>query len=97
MKRYYGATNSYASATSVGFANTWIVYAFRSRAERDEWVSNATDRATRAITRREIPKYLSGGHNSFPAYRGCAYRVDPVYPNGVQRVVISADTDLERL
>ena len=57
MTKYYAATNTYASETSIGFGNTWIVLAFETRAARDAYVAAATDRATRAITRREIPEY----------------------------------------
>jgi hypothetical protein len=38
-RHFYAAENSYGSATSFGFANTWYAIRFDSRQERDEWVS----------------------------------------------------------
>ena len=54
---YYAAVNSYATETSIGFANTWSVLGFASRQARDDYVKQATDRATKAITSREIRAY----------------------------------------
>lgn len=59
MKTFYAATNNHANTYSVGFANTWFVMAFGSRKARDAFVAAATDRATRAITKREITRYAS--------------------------------------
>jgi len=56
---YYAATNSYATETSVGFYNTWGVMAFETKKERDQFVKDATDLATKAITRREVPGYIN--------------------------------------
>jgi hypothetical protein len=53
----YAATNLYASETSIGFANTWIVRVFDSRSSRDAYVDAARDMATRAITKKEIGRY----------------------------------------
>jgi hypothetical protein len=54
---YYAAINSYANATSVGFANTWGVLGFASRKMRDAYVKRATDMATCAITSKDVRKY----------------------------------------
>lgn len=54
---YYAAVNSYANETSVGFANTWSVIGFATRATRDAYVEIATDMATRAISAAEMRKY----------------------------------------
>ena len=59
MTIYYAATNSYASTTSVGFANTWNVLGFHSKAARDAFVESRDDMATRAITKREVTRYAS--------------------------------------
>lgn len=66
---FYAATNSYASETSTGFANTWGVLAFSTRAARDAYVASATDLATRAITRREITQYVSRKPRPFTGER----------------------------
>lgn len=55
---FYAAVNNYASETSIGFANTWGVIAFESRAARDAYVAKATDLATRPILRSEIRRYI---------------------------------------
>lgn len=54
---YYAAKNTYASATDIGFANTWYVLGFATKAMRDLHVKNASDLATRAITTREFKRY----------------------------------------
>lgn len=59
MATFYAATNSYASATDVGFSNTWNVLAFDSKTARDAFVESSNDLATRAITKREVTKYAS--------------------------------------
>lgn len=57
MRKFYAATNDYASETSIGFANTWRILAFESRKSRDEFVKSATDLAAQAISRREFGKF----------------------------------------
>lgn len=54
---YYAADNFYASPTTVGFANTWFVSGFATRAARDAYVADSDGMAARAITRRELRKY----------------------------------------
>jgi hypothetical protein len=61
--KYYAACNRYSSETSVGFANTWYVETFTSRKTRDYFVKNATDRATRKITAKEVKKYSNINFN----------------------------------
>lgn len=56
---FYAAVNSRATETSVGFANTWSVLGFATRAMRDAYVRRATDLATRAITSKEVGTYGS--------------------------------------
>lgn len=55
---YFAAINSYSSESSVGFANTWSVLVFNSKTKRDEYVSQADDMATRAITKKQIKDYV---------------------------------------
>jgi hypothetical protein len=55
--KFYAACNYYASESSLGFSNTWYVRVFDSRKARDEYVENARDLATRAITRKEVPGF----------------------------------------
>lgn len=54
---FYAAVNSRASETSVGFANTWGVLGFATKAMRDAYVQRSTDMATRSITSKEVGKY----------------------------------------
>ena len=54
---YYAAVNSYATSTSVGFANTWSVIGFQTRAMRAAYIQSADDLATRAILSKEIRSY----------------------------------------
>jgi hypothetical protein len=58
---YYAACNHYATDTSVGFANTWYIRSFETKAKRNDFVSSAEDMATRAIKRREIKLYITIG------------------------------------
>lgn len=54
---FYVAENHYSSETSIGFANTWYVVGFATRAARDAHVAQAKDMATRAIKAAEIRLY----------------------------------------
>jgi hypothetical protein len=64
-KRYFAADNTYASDTSTGFANTWYVLAFNSRAARDEWVEQENapwfrrSIARCSVLKRDVTNYLS--------------------------------------
>lgn len=55
---FYAAINSYSSETSIGFTNTWEVLAFESKVDRDNYVANSNDLATRSIYRHEIGRYI---------------------------------------
>ena len=54
---YYAVRNSYADPDTGygGFANTWVIAAFKTRRERDEAVER--DPAIRPIKRSEIRQY----------------------------------------
>lgn len=54
---FYAAINSYATETSVGFANTWSVIGFESKTMRDKFVKDAADLATRVCKVSEFGKY----------------------------------------
>ena len=69
---YFAATNSYSSETSIGFANTWSVYVFDSKAKRDQYVSQATDISTRAICKKEIKNYVDAAK----PFCGLSRRID---------------------
>ena len=56
--KFYAATNSYGTESSIGFTNTWNVYAFNSKELRNEYVEQSTDISTRAIPKREIGEYI---------------------------------------
>jgi hypothetical protein len=92
MSLFYSAGNCYATETDIGFANTWYIYAFDSKANRDAYVESAADRATRAVKRAEIGKYLG----PVKPFSGRGYIVDTyqysdfIYPKGyVGRVQIA--------
>lgn len=66
---YYAKANQYGSDTSVGFANTWYVAGFATKAARDAWVDAHTDRLdVESITRAEAEKLVD------PANRARAKR-----------------------
>lgn len=54
---FYAAVNSYATETSMGFANTWGVLGFATSQMRDAYVQSAKDMATKAITSKEVRTY----------------------------------------
>lgn len=54
---FYAAVNSYATETSIGFANTWGVIGFHSAKARDAYVTDASDLATKAISATELAAY----------------------------------------
>ena len=57
-KTYFAATNAYATESSIGFTNTWNVYAFKTKQLRNEYVNDANDLSTRAIPKRSIGQYI---------------------------------------
>ena len=78
-KLFYAATNSYATESSIGFTNTWNVYAFKSKELRDEYVADANDLSTRVITKREIGEYIEAA-KPFSGLRR-AVNVDGTFPD----------------
>ena len=75
---WFAVVNWYANKNSVGFYNTWDVRAFTTKKERDEFVENATDLATRVILRREIGRYLDRPK----PFSGEAYCLEPIWDDG---------------
>lgn len=69
---FYAAENSYGSATSHGFANTWYAIRFDSRQERDEWVARRKTLTAEACTAAVARKL--GVSVAF--HNGQKYRVD---------------------
>jgi hypothetical protein len=63
---YYAAENSYATDTSVGFANTWGAVGFPTKRMRDVYVVRATDMTTRSIKASELKRY--GGKRGQVSY-----------------------------
>ena len=60
--RYYAQFNSHGSDTSVGFANTWQVASFATKAARDAWVEQHAGRQdVSPITRAHALK-MAGGY-----------------------------------
>ena len=62
---YYAAINTYSTETSVGFANTWGVLVFRDRTARDTYVAEDTRIATKAISRKDVPYYVTRAPRPF--------------------------------
>ena len=51
---HYAANNIYGTSTSVGFSNTWRVFAFATKASRDAFVEDG-NMSARAVKRKDIP------------------------------------------
>lgn len=71
-RHFYAAENSYGSATSFGFANTWYAIRFDSRQERDGWVerrNTLTAEECSAMTARKLGV-------SMAVHEGHMYHVD---------------------
>ena len=60
-KRFFAALNHYGDKSSVGFANTWEVFAFDSRQARDRFVaeSGKTNISAKEIRRVEAVSFAS--------------------------------------
>jgi len=58
FEKYTKALKAY-SETSTGFDNMCGSYVFDSAAQRDEWLANQTDMASKACTRKIALKYLT--------------------------------------
>jgi hypothetical protein len=56
-RKAYALWNSYASETDVGFQNTWSACVFDDRSQRDEWLDQQRDMASRRCTRRDALKH----------------------------------------
>jgi hypothetical protein len=88
-KKYYAAVNAYGTSTSVGFCNTWDVYAFGTRASRDAYVESreCENISVRAIKKSEIGKYIDRP----TAFSGQRWVIDWYYddiPSGCLGVVV---------
>jgi hypothetical protein len=79
---FYAATNLYASETSIGFANTWIVRVFETRSSRDAYVDAARDMATRAILKQDIRRY----YDAPVPFTGQAYCIRPAWMDSLDDV-----------
>jgi hypothetical protein len=74
---FYAADNHYSRNTGVGFANTWYVLAFETRAARDEYVRTAAGMAARAILKSEVTRYAtSGGREGPKPFSGEYFGID---------------------
>ena len=77
---YYAAVNSYATAASIGFFNTWSCIGFATRQMRDAYVARATDLATKSIKSSEIRTY--GGKPGQVNYYNAGGDLQLWTPNG---------------
>lgn len=54
---HYAKRNRFGSDTSTGFADTWEILSFRTRAERESWVRDQSHRIdVSAVTRKDAEK-----------------------------------------
>jgi hypothetical protein len=69
---YYAKFNLYGSTTDTGFANTWQVAGFASKAARDAWVNDVNpDRVDiEAVTRAEAEKLVDASNRARAARGG---------------------------
>jgi hypothetical protein len=99
---FYAAINSYANETSTGFANTWGVLAFETRADRDAYVSSRDDLSTQPIARKDIPHYINGEIKPFSGARyiiqHTGQTIDDSGPTGlIGEVAIGYSSDAGRI
>lgn len=59
MKKYYAIENSMGSSTSHGFANTWSVLVFDSKAARDKFVAESVNITVEAIHKKDATRYAA--------------------------------------
>jgi len=57
LNMFYLAKNYYSTPTSIGFANTWYVVGFPTRAARDAHVLKCPNLATQAIKANDLRKF----------------------------------------
>jgi hypothetical protein len=76
---YYAQCNSYASETNTGFANTWIVISFDSRADRDAFVEQDCRLGTESITLAKARK-MSSRYQRYLADNGGYLAVQHLLP-----------------
>ena len=58
---YYAKDNTYGSATSWGFENTWYIKAFPTPEERDEHVENSVNITCRAVSTSRAYEIMGKG------------------------------------
>ena len=65
--KYLAAFNYYGNQTSMGFANTWKIYVFKSRLTRDTFVNalRETNITARTITRKDLSQYCQRSPKPF--------------------------------
>lgn len=61
----YAALNAYADVRNGnhGFANTWRLARFETRAARDSWVAKYENKDARAVTRREAESMFRANYH----------------------------------
>jgi hypothetical protein len=73
---YYAVTNQYSNELSFGFYNTYNVWVFASKKERDDFVDGDPALATKSIPRSAVTHYISNLQDRIPfssSYVGVIY------------------------
>ena len=90
---YYAVDNTYGNESSFGFSNTWNVYAFETKKQRDKYVQlfSPNNISVQAIKRIEIKDYLK----TPKPFSGEAYRLD--YSFTSCNIIVSNDATFPKL
>ena len=67
---FYAKLNHHGSSTSVGFANTWQVVGFDTKAARDLWLRAHADRLDAEAITADEARRLASPYNRQRARRG---------------------------
>lgn len=59
MTYYYSAESAHGTATSHGFSNDTIVFAFENKIARDKYVENSDNISCEAIRKKDVGKKVS--------------------------------------
>jgi hypothetical protein len=68
MKHYYSKESAHGSESSMGFANDNVVKVFKSKKERDNYVSNSRNISCEPIKRNEVTNHARNWHMTQNCY-----------------------------
>jgi len=90
---HFAANNHYGSETDRGFANTWYVIAFESKAARDEYIEQSKSLAATAITRREVSAHVTRAPKPFTPERYAIIQLARDIPGAIGEVSAATPQD----